>query len=173
MMMLLCCSPDYEMIERPGEEIDYEDTLVKRRRRRRRRRQANQMHDSMQHGQANVTLENDLHYHLMEVNATHWPDMPNENASFIPPAEYEKMMQTVVYGALHANITGLDHFQDYIIEVVACHDPIVGEEAEKLCSKAAIVMARTAPDRKLLLPLHRSVCINLHKSHLYAMQFWQ
>jgi hypothetical protein len=53
-------------------------------------------------------------------NSSRLGEETNDTSSSALPAEYEKILQAVVYGSLQANITGLDHFQDYIIEVLSC-----------------------------------------------------
>jgi hypothetical protein len=86
-----------------GEIGDYDDLAMNNMRRRRRRRET-------QLNTSSITIADDGHqlYNMTE---------DDNDTSPVPPAEYEKIMKTVVYGALQANISGLDHFQDYIIEV--------------------------------------------------------
>lgn len=53
--------------------------------------------------------------------------------------------QAIVYGKTELIITNLGHFQEYSIEVVACHELAPGAD-QKLCSNRAIVTARTLPN---------------------------
>lgn len=60
-------------------------------------------------------------------NSSRLGEETNDTSSSVLPAEYEKILQAVVYGSLQANITGLDHFQDYIIEVLSLLYMFVGD----------------------------------------------
>ncbi len=108
--LYLYCRQDHgDVMENTDDGEEYDDSSsVGYLRKRRRRRNAQHL---------NVTTEDiirDRDLRLFNVSEE------DNDTSTVPPAEYEKIMKTVVYGSMQANISGLDHFQDYIIEVLCC-----------------------------------------------------
>ena len=95
------------------EETEDAETINRRKRRRRKR--------NNRYGEAQLYNSSDSPIEWYEdvpnfasINDT---EMDDNDTNITPPVEREKMMKMVVYGSHQANITGLDHFQDYIIEV--------------------------------------------------------
>ena len=87
-----------------------------------------------------------LSQRFQDLISWHLGEWPKFNFGTFQP-DYVPYQAAVVYHKTQITLTNLRHFQEYNIEVVACHE--YNERLdEKLCSNRAITTGRTAASRE-------------------------